>query len=355
MVEIWYGILAFMLTYYVVQDSRNFGAAILHLIVARTPAERLQVLTTVAPVYSWHEVWLVGFGGTLFLAFPQIYATSFSSYYLALFLILWCFILRGVTLEVRGEFDDRMWRSFWDFAFAFSNVLLAILFGAALGNIVRGVPLDSNGEFAMAFFTDFGVRGNVGLLDWYTISVSIVCLVVATAHGANYLTIKTDGPVHFRSATIARWLWSAIPFLFAIILVETIYVRPGLFPGMMRNPVAWAGIALFLTAAATLYTGLRQHLEQRVFCGSSLLIASVLITGAAAIFPEILHSTFGPENSLTVYSSAASMKSLKLALIWWPFALMLAWFYSRFIARHYSGRVKIIPDSQDGKIKEGKL
>lgn len=346
MVKIWYGILAFMLTYYVVQDSRNFGAAILHLFVARTPAERRQVLTTVAPVYSWHEVWLVAFGGALFLAFPLIYATSFSSYYLALFLILWCFILRGVTLEVRSEFDDRMWWSFWDFVFVFSNVLLAILFGAALGNIIRGVPLDSSGHFAMAFFTDFGVRGNVGLLDWYTISVSVVCLLVATAHGANYLVVKTDGPVHFRSATIARWLWSVIPFLSAIILIETIYVRPGLFSGMMRNPVAWLGIVFFLAAAAMLYTGLRQHLDWRAFAGSGALIASILVTGAAAIFPVILYSTFGPENSLTAYNSAASIKSLRLALIWWPFALMFAWFYSRFIARHYSGRMKIMRDAQ---------
>ena len=162
MVEIWYAILAFTLIVYVTLDGRNFGAVSLHLIVAKSSSERRQLIAAIGPLWSWHEVWLVAFGGVMFVAFPRLLGVAFSGYYLALFLVLWSLILRGISLEVGGHIDDRMWQSFWDFVFPVSNLLLGILFGTALGNVVRGVPLKENGEFHMAFFTDFGVTGNVG-------------------------------------------------------------------------------------------------------------------------------------------------------------------------------------------------
>ena len=136
----------------------------------KTPEERRQVIAAIGPLWSWHEVWLVGFGGTLLAVFPTLLASAFAGYYLALFLILWCLILRGISLEVGGHINDRMWQGFWDFVFVVANTLLAILFGAAAGNLARGVPLDADGTFSMAFFTDFTPRGHVGLLDWYTVS-----------------------------------------------------------------------------------------------------------------------------------------------------------------------------------------
>jgi cytochrome bd ubiquinol oxidase subunit II len=344
MIETWYAILAFMLIVYVVLDIRNFGAGILHLIVARTPAERRQVFAAVGPVYAWHEVWLVGFGGVMAAAFPRLYAVSFSSYYLALFLILWCFVLRGISIEVRGHFNDRMWRAFWDFVFTVANVLLAILFGAALGNVIRGVPLDASGEFAMPFFTNFGVRGEVGLLDWYTISVSVFCLLVVTAHGATFLALKTDGPVNERCAAIARRIWSFLPPLFIVVSIETWIVRPALLPAMAGNPLVWLGIAFIFASVGVLFTGMRQGLEPRAFTGSCMLIASVMATGAATIFPVFLYSTLGPENSLTAYQAATSPRGLELALIWGPFALALSGVYAWFITRYYSGKVKAGPD-----------
>src|ERR1700693_1775788 len=154
MIGTWYFIVSFMLVTYVVLDGRNFGAGMLHCLVAKPPAERRQVVAAIGPLWSWHEVWVISFGGTLFVAFPRLYAASFSGYYLALFLILWCYVLRGMSLEVGGHINDRMWQSFWDVVFAFSNVLLCILFGVALGDLARGVPIDPNGDFSMAFFTD---------------------------------------------------------------------------------------------------------------------------------------------------------------------------------------------------------
>ena len=179
MIAAWYGIAGFMLIVYVVLDGRNFGAGMLHWLVAQTPEERRQVIAAIGPLWSWHEVWLVGFGGTVLAVFPKLLASAFAGYYLALFLILWCLILRGISLEVGGHINDRMWQGFWDFVFVLANTLLAILFGAAAGNMARGVPLASDGTFSMAFFTDFTPRGDVGLLDWYTVSVALFAAVVA--------------------------------------------------------------------------------------------------------------------------------------------------------------------------------
>ena len=346
MVEIWYGILAFTLIVYVTLDGRNFGAGILHLIVARTAAERRQIIAAIGPLWSWHEVWLVAFGGVMFVAFPRLLGSAFSGYYLALFLVLWCLILRGISLEVGGHFDDRMWQSFWDFVFPVSNVLLGILFGTALGNVVRGVPINENGEFHMAFFTDFGVRGNVGLLDWYSISMGVACMVVVTAHGATYLTLRTEGPVHDRCEAMARKLWSIVPVLFVLITLETWYVRPELFGGMVRNPVSWFAILVSLAGALAVFTGLRRRLELRTFVGSCMIVVGLLTAGAAAIFPVILLSTLGPENSLTAYNSSAGQRSLMVAIIWWPFALALSCTYFWFVLRHFSGKVKAVENRQ---------
>src|SRR5271165_1675267 len=195
MIALWYGILAFMLTTYIVLDGRNFGAGVLHWIVARNQAERRQVIAAIGPLWSWHEVWLVGTGGVMVMAFPRLMAVSFSGCYLALFLILWCVLLRGISIEVGGHLGDRLWQEFWDAVFVFSNVLLAVLFGAALGNVARGVPLTADGTFYLPFFTNFGIHGNVGLLDWYTVPMALFCVLILTAHGATYLTMKTEGAV----------------------------------------------------------------------------------------------------------------------------------------------------------------
>ena len=254
-------------------------------------AERRQVIAAIGPLWSWHEVWLVAFGGVVFVAFPRLLGVAFSGYYLALFLVLWCLILRGISLEVGGHINDPMWQSFWDFVFPVANVLLGFLFGTALGNVVRGVPLEESGEFHMAFFTDFGVRGNVGLLDWFSVSMGVVCLVMATAHGATYLTFKTEGPVHDRCEAIARKLWAVIPGFFILITVQTWYVRPELFGGMARNPIAWLAVLVSLAGAFSVFTGLRQRLELRTFLGSCMIVFGLLSAGAAAMFPVILHST----------------------------------------------------------------
>ncbi len=346
MITAWYGIAAFMLIVYVVLDGRNFGAGMLHWLVARTPEERRQVIAAIGPLWSWHEVWLVAFGGTVFAVFPKLLASAFAGYYLALFLILWCLILRGISLEVGGHINDRMWQGFWDFVFVLANSLLAILFGAAAGNMARGVPLSSDGTFSMAFFTDFAPHGYVGLLDWYTVSVAIFAAVALAAHGATYLTLKTKGAVHDRSAGYSRGLWAATALLMLIVSVESAVVRPDVLGYAIHNVCWWLGLLVVCLAVFMLVAGLATRREMVAFVGSNLLLASLLATSAAAIFPVVLHSTLAPENSLTAYDVAAGPQSLTYAAIWWPIGFALAATYFIFVSRRYAGKVSVQRDNQ---------
>jgi len=346
MIATWYAIVSLMLIVYVVLDGRNFGAGMLQGVVAKTSEERRQVIAAIGPLWSWHEVWLVGFGGTLLAVFPKLMASAFAGYYLALFLILWCLILRGVSIEVGGHINDRLWQGFWDFVFVVSNFVLAILFGAAAGNLARGVPLDANGDFSMALFTNFNVRGHVGLLDWYTVSIAIFTAVLLAAHGATYLVLKTEGAVHQRSATYARYLWTAVVPLFAAISLESWVVRPELPGEAIYNPICWLGVLIVIAATTTLISGLRTGCELRAFLASTFLLAGLLITGGAAIFPVMLHSTLSPQDSLTAYAVAANHKSLLIASIWWPIGFALATVYFIFVSRRYAGKVSVNRDNQ---------
>jgi cytochrome d ubiquinol oxidase subunit II len=347
MIAAWYAIAGFMLIVYVVLDGRNFGAGMLHWFVARTPEERRQVIAAIGPLWSWHEVWLVGFGGTLLAVFPRLLASAFAGYYLALFLILWCLILRGIALEVGGHINDRMWQGFWDFVFVLANTLLALLFGVAAGNLARGVPLAPDGTFSMAFFTDFTPRGYVGLLDWYTVSVAIFAAVTLAAHGATYLTLKTQGAVHDRSAGYARGLWAAAALLLVVVSVESAVVRPVVVGQAIHNPSWWLGLLLVGAAVVVLVSGLATRREMLAFIGSNLLLAGLLATLSAAIFPVVLHSTLAPENSLSAYEVAAGANSLAYAAIWWPIGFALAAAYFVFVSRRYAGKVSVQRDTQD--------
>ena len=329
-----------MLTLFVVLDGWDIGAGALHFLVAKNDPERRQVIAAIGPLWSWHEVWLVAAGGTFVLAFPELMAVSFSGFYLALWMVLWSFVLRGISIEVGGHINDSLWRSGWDFVFAASNVLLAILFGTALGNVIRGVPIDGSGMFSMSLFTDFSARGRVGILDWYTLSVAVFATVLLSAHGATYLRLKTVGPVHERSERLARLLWLITAVLFVVVSVETSVVRPELFQALLQRPLAWMPVIVIGAAVWALWTGLRGQAESRAFAGSCGVIAGLLAGAGASLFPVVLHSTLSPEHSMTAYTGATAERGLRIALFWWPVAVTLALTYFIIIMRIYSGKVR---------------
>ena len=342
---LWYGILVFMLTTYIVLDGRNFGVGILHLLAARTRPERRQVISAIGPLWSWHEVWLVGVGGVMVMAFPRFMAIAFSGYYLALFLVLWCILLRGISIEVGGHLDDRLWETFWDAVFMGCNLLLAVLFGVALGNVVRGAPLAEDGSFYLPFFTDFRIHGQVGLLDWYTLSVGAFAVLALAAHGGNYLVMRTEGPVHERARAIGCKLWWSVVHGFPVITFFTWLVRPELLIHFRSRPWAWLTLSIAIGGGVALANALRSGREKQALVGSTLLLFGLITTGAALLYPVMLYSTLDG-TQLTAPACAAPENSLQIAVYWWFPALALAVAYLLVIQRHYSGKVNVSKDNQ---------
>ena len=318
----------------------------LHWLVAKTPEERRQVVAAIGPLWSWHEVWLVGFGGTLLAVFPRLMASAFAGYYLALFLILWCLILRGIALEVGGHINDRLWQGFWDFVFVVSSFLLAVLFGAAAGNVGAGCAARCRWQFLDGIFHQFfSARTRRAARLVHDIHRHLRSSILA-AHGATYLTLKTEGPVHDRSSKYAKYLWAATVPLFLAISVESQVVRPNVVGHAIHNQFCWLGLIMILIATGVLISGFSARRELRAFLGSNLILVGLLTTGGAAIFPVMLYSTLAPENSLTAYSVAASENSLRIASIWWPVGFALAIVYFVFISRRYMGKVSVRRDTQ---------
>ena len=324
MAELWFGLLGLMLVTYVVLDGFDFGAGALHLFVAKSDSERRTVLAAIGPFWDGNEVWLIAAGGVLFVAFPDVLTSAFPAFYLALHLVLWCFALRGVAIEVRSHVKDALWGAFWDAVFAVSSGLLALLFGVAFGNIVRGVPIDDTRAFTMPFFTNFRASGHVGLLDYYTLSVGLLSVVLLGAHAAAFLAWRTLGVVRERCLLLERKLWPGVGVLFVLVSLETQFVRPDLIAHLLHRPTAWLGIAVALGGAGLLLSSRRGELDGHAFAGSCALIAGVLGSAGAGLYPVFLHSTLDPRFDLDAFHQARNSIGMRFALGWWPFAFALA-------------------------------
>src|SRR5579884_3703029 len=198
METVWYILVALMLVGYVVLDGFDLGAGALHLIAARTDEERRTLLQAIGPVWDGNEVWLLAAGGTLFYAFPLLYASSFSGFYLALNMVLWLLVFRAIGIEFRMHLENALWRSFFDVTFSAASILLIVFFGAALGNVLRGVPLGADHYFFVPLWTNFAPGANPGILDWYTILCAVVTVVAVCIHGALYVIVKTAGDLNAR-------------------------------------------------------------------------------------------------------------------------------------------------------------
>jgi cytochrome bd ubiquinol oxidase subunit II len=342
MAELWFALLGLTLAAYVVLDGFDFGAGMLHLFVAKSDSERRTVFAAIGPFWDGNEVWLIATGGVLFLAFPELLTTAFPAFYLALHLVLWCFVLRGVAIEVRSHVKDGMWHALWDAVFALASLLLALLFGVAFGNVVRGVPIDQAREFTMPFWTDFGTTGQVGLLDYYSLSVGLLSVALLSAHGAAFLAWRAAGKVRDRCLSLERKLWPAVALLFALVTLETYFVRPALLANLVSRPLAWLGTTLAVAGCAVLVSSRRGTLDGRAFLGSCGLIAGVLAAAAAALFPVLLRSTLSPAFDLDALHQPRNSIGMKFALGWWPVAFMLA--VSYFVNVFRANRARVSAD-----------
>jgi cytochrome bd ubiquinol oxidase subunit II len=346
MFEVWYAIAALMLALYATLDGFDLGAGILSPLVARTDTERRQVLAAIGPYWDGNEVWLLAAGGALFVAFPRVLASGISGFYFAIVLVLWCLLGRGIAIEFRSHVTDPLWRSAWDFVFAAASTLLAVFFGAAFGNLMRGVPLDRDGWFSLALFTDFTARDPVGILDWYTILTGVFALVALAAHGALFLAWKTDGPVHERSERLARRLWVALAVLWPIVTIASSVVNPALFPGMTRRWLALLAVTLAVGGIVAVFVGLRRQRGLGAFVGSCAFLLGIIGASAASYFPVMLRATGGDALSITAYMGGADEAGLRTAIRWFVVGLPLALMYLVVVFRLHRGKAVAARDGE---------
>ncbi|MBZ0088796.1 MAG: cytochrome d ubiquinol oxidase subunit II [Thermoanaerobaculia bacterium] len=343
---LWFWIAAVMVAVYVVMDGFDFGAGALHLAVAKSDTERRQVLAAIGPFWDGNEVWLLAGGGVLFLAFPKVLASGLSGFYLAIMLVLWVLILRGIAIEFRSHVGDGMWRSFWDGTFWLASTLAPVLFGAALGNLLRGLPLDAQGWFAPPLFESFSPSGTLGILDWYTVLAGLFALVALLHHGALFLAWKTDGPVRERSLTAAGRLFPAMVALWLAASAATASVAPEVLAGIPGRPLAWLATLLAVAGIVSSFVHRRAGRELAAFIGSAAFLLGILAATAAAIFPTMLKSATDPALSLTALNSAASATSLSRGLWWWPVGLVLAIVYVAFLFRFHRGKIQAAAEGE---------
>ncbi|MFN7996321.1 MAG: cytochrome d ubiquinol oxidase subunit II [Bryobacteraceae bacterium] len=335
METIWFALVAVMIAVYVVLDGFDLGAGIIHLLVARDTSERRQVLASIGPVWDGNEVWLLAGGGTLYFAFPALYASSFSGFYLPLMMVLWLLILRGISIEFRNHIDSPVWIPFWDVVFSLASGLLAIFFGAALGNVVRGVPLDQAGEFFLPLWTDFGMGRESGILDWYTLLIAVAAFLTLTEHGALWVALKTEGDLERRARRAAHLTWWGVAGITVLITWRSFQIQPLLAQSFGARP--W-GYVFPLVALAGL-SGMRLFRGSRAFLSSCLFITGMLTSAAFGVYPYVLPSNGDPKLGLTVYNAAAAPYGLRVGLAWFIPGILLATAYFVYTYRNFSGKV----------------
>ncbi len=267
MATIWFMIVAVMVAMYVLLDGFDLGAGAVHLFIAKSDEERRTILRAIGPVWDGNEVWLLAAGGTLYFAFPLLYASSFSGFYLPLMMVLWLLMLRGIGIEFRTHIQDKLWKGFFDVIFGVASILLAIFFGAALGNVVRGVPLNADGYFFEPLWTNWRVGEQNGILDWYTVICGVVALVTLVVHGSLYLATKTEGDLNLKARKVASVLWPVQVLLTIFSLIATVYVVPHVLDNYSKWPIGYLVPVVVVGSLAYLYFAHSRRNEKGAFPG----------------------------------------------------------------------------------------
>lgn len=344
---IWFWIVAVMIVAYVVFDGFDIGVGILHLFVARTEQERQISVRSIGPVWDGNEVWLLAGGGTLYFAFPLLYASAFSGFYLALMIVLWLLILRALGVELRMHLESRVWRTFFDGMFFISSLLLAVFYGAALANVIRGVPLGADGYFFLPLWTNWRIGPHPGILDWYTVIGGVLALVALSLHGALYLIVKTESQLQERSRVAAKYLGITLLALTIFSLPATMTARPDGLENYKHYPILFVvPAAIFAALIAILHFSRRQQ-DRRAFTCSCVNLTLMLVGAAVALYPRLLPSSNDSANDITIEKAISGPHTLHVGLIWWAFGMCLAVMYFVIIYRMFRGKVSLESSGYD--------
>jgi cytochrome d ubiquinol oxidase subunit II len=332
---IWFLLVGVLVIGYAVLDGFDLGVGMLHLFTT-DETEKRKNFNAIGPVWDGNEVWLLTAGGALFAAFPVVYATVFSGFYIALMLLLAALIFRAISFEFRSKMETSAGKKIWDAAFGVSSFLIALLLSVAFGNILGGVPIDNTGTYRGTF---------LGLLNPYAVIIGLVGVTMLVMHGAIYMALKSDGAQSRRMAKWASGAWMAFIVLYVGATLATFFLAHYLFDGMLANPLFWVLFLLLLASVSVIPVALKSERFGRAFIASSLIITSIIGLSAVSLFPRLVPSNIDPANSLTIYNASSSPYTLQamfiIALIGVPIVLG----YTIFIYRMFKGKVVLGEDS----------
>jgi cytochrome d ubiquinol oxidase subunit II len=346
----WYIVLMTMLTIYVILDGYDFGAGIIHLFFAKTEKDKNAITNAIGPFWDANEVWLIAAGGLLFFAFPTLYASSFSGFYLPLIMILWLLIFRAIGLELRGQVHNKMWETIWDKAFGIASLLLALFFGIALGNIVRGVNLGNvaNGvstQEAHYFFlplwnsTFSPQTEQLGVIDWFTLLLGVIGVVALTIHGANWIIFKTNSDLNQKLKNVVFKLNFVLLVLVIISLLIWHIIDPQPFHNFIKHPWLWIFPIITFSGLFGLFKVKSFQKHGLGFLFSSLFLFGGLTSTVASIFPKVLPSTNSVNPDLTIYNVAADDYGLSIGVYWFTIAAILVIVYFTIQYKVFKGKM----------------
>ncbi|MGA9119952.1 MAG: cytochrome d ubiquinol oxidase subunit II [Bacteroidota bacterium] len=331
----WFLLLGVLIVGYAILDGFDLGVGVLHLFTGKEEDRRVY-LNAIGPVWDGNEVWLLTGGGALFAAFPIVYATVFSGFYLAFMLLLVALIARAVSMEFRGKIDSPSWKRVWDWCFGLGSLLPAILFGVAFGNILRGLPIDIDGSYQGTF---------LGLLNPYAILVGVLSLALFVMHGAIYMTLKSEGDLRTRSARVASRMWIVVLIVYAVATFVTTFVSPFLFFSILQNPVFWVLFILLLVSVATIPVWLKGGKYFLAFLSSSAMIAAMIGLSAVSLFPRLVPSSISDDYSLNIFHHSSSELTLTVMLVIALIGMPIVIIYTILVYRVFKGKVNIGPES----------
>ena len=327
---IWFVVLAIMLAGYAVLDGFDLGVGAIHLWLGRNREERARLIDAIGPVWNGNEVWLLAAGGSMVVAFPNLYAVSFSGFYLALMLVLWLLLVRGLGIEFRHQIHHPMWEDAWDVAFSIASLTLALLFGVAVGNVLRGVPYGANGEFVGTFTV---------LLNPFSILGGLLGVATLAMHGAFWAALKTDGDLGARARRFAGALWYGSLALLIAMIGASFVVRPDFAHNFGEYPILLALPALTLGGLLYSRVALGRVDERGAFLGSAVYVGGILACVAAGLYPVLLPGTSGSQHAaLDIYNAASPAGSLRTALIIYVIGITIVAVYLVNIYRIWGGK-----------------
>jgi cytochrome d ubiquinol oxidase subunit II len=329
---IWFGLEGALLMGYAILDGFDLGVGILHPFVPKNDREKRIAINAIGPVWDGNEVWLVTFGGALFAAFPEAYATVFSGFYIAFMLLLGALIARAVSMEFRSKVESDRWRRFWDWAFFGGSTVAALLFGVAVGNAIIGLPLDKVGNFTGTLLDQ---------LAPYPILVGLMTVALLAMHGGLYLYLKTEGEFQER---LRDWLWRSWGVFLVLYMLTTIYTL-ALIPRATANfeRWPWAGLVVVVSvlAVANIPRTLHWGRPGQAFLSSCAVIATLVMLFGLALYPNLVTASNNAANSVTIFSAASSPKTLTIMLIIAVIGMPFVLAYTSIIYWAFRGKVRL--------------